>query len=548
MAAFRTAPWLHPDGTPAHFRRLGVWGELNLAEIFDSVAGRDPDKVAVVDSVSRVTYQQLRDRSLRYAAVLDGLGVGTRDPVAAQLPGCADLPALHLACVRLGALFMPLSPTWRAAELRPLLTTVAAPVLVAAGADRSFDHVGLARSLRDELPALRHVLPALVDDTDALSGLAASAGPLDADRQAACRPDPDAPAHAMCSSGTTASPKASVLSSNDLVALLLKHLGPRLNLTDQDVAAGLAPAGTGSTGYIFPMLAPLLVGATTAVLERWTPRGALELIVRERATYATAIPTQMVMLLGEDLEGADLTGFTRFNNAGAPLPAAVAQELEARMGCRVQTVYGATDGGVPVMTSVDEPDEVRHTTVGSVCPGVDLRLLDADGSAAPDGGPGEVCWRGPSKSYGYLNQPDYDAAAFDSEGFFHSGDLGRFDPDGNLRIVGRIKDMILRGGTNIFPAEVENLLGRHARVADVAVVGYPDPRLGERGCAVVVPAPGPPPTLDQLCTHLLEHELARVKLPEELVLIDALPTNAGGKVDKAALRDHVAKELAGRQG
>jgi non-ribosomal peptide synthetase component E (peptide arylation enzyme) len=525
-----------------------VWGDLNLAEIFDAAAGRNPDKVAVVDSTSRVSYRQLRDRSLSYAAVLDNLGVGAGDPVAAQLPGCADLPALHLACVRLGAVFMPVSPTWRAAELRPLLATVAAPVLVAAGDNQSFDLVGLARSLRDELPTLRHVVPTMVDGADSLDSMAALAGPLTLDKQVSSRPDPDAPAHAMCSSGTTASPKVSVLSSNDLVALLIRHFGPRLCLTNEDVAAGLAPAGTGSTGYIFPVLAPLLIGASTAVLERWTPRGALDLIVRERATYATAIPTQMVMLLGEDLEGADLTRFTRFNNAGAPLSAVVARELEMRMGCRVQTVYGATDGGVPVMTSVDDPDEVRHTTVGAVCPGVEVRLLNSDSSSAPDGGSGEICWRGPSKSYGYLNQPDYDAAAFDSDGFFHSGDVGRFDPDGNLRIVGRIKDMILRGGTNIFPAEVENLLGRHASVAGVAVVGVADARLGERACAVVVPAPGPPPTLDQLCAHLLEHELARVKLPEELVLIDSLPTNAGGKVDKNALRDHVAKELAGRRG
>lgn len=548
MSASGIAPWLHPTDAGDRFRLLGVWGELTLAEMFDEAARRDPDKVAVVDSRERSTYGQLLDRSLRYATVLAELGVRAGDPVAVQLPGCALMPTLHLACVRIGALFMPLSPAWRAAELRALLRTVAAPVLVATGADESFDHLGLAESLRDELPSLRHVLPALADDSGGLEQLGSSAAPMSTAELAARRLGPDAPAHTMCSSGTTGTPKASVCSSNDMIALVVRHLGDRLRLTPDDVAAGIAPAGTGSTGYVFPVLAPLLIGATSAMLEHWSPQGALDLIVRERATYATAIPTQMVMLLSLDLEGADLGAFERFNNAGAPLPEKVARELEQRMGCRVQSVYGATDGGVPVMTAVDDPDEKRWRTVGAVCPGAEVRLVGPDGADVPAGGSGEVCWRGPSKSYGYFNQPDYDAAAFDEDGYFHSGDVGQFDEAGYLSIVGRTKDMILRGGTNIFPAEVEDLLGRHPGVAEVAVVGVPDERLGERACAVVVAARGAEPTLAELCQHLRELQLATVKLPERLIMVDSLPVNAGGKVDKATLRERAVQELSRRVG
>jgi non-ribosomal peptide synthetase component E (peptide arylation enzyme) len=546
MTASRTSPWLHPADAGERHRRLGVWGELTLAEMFDEAASRNPDKTAVIDSRGRTSYRQLRELTLRCATVLDGLGVRPGDPVAVQLPGCALLPALHLACVRVGALFMPLSPTWRAGELRPLLGRVTPPVFVTTAADPGFDHVGLGETLRTELPGLRHVLPALSDDPGGIEYLAATAEPMAAAELATRRLGPDAPAHTMCSSGTTGIPKASVCSSNDMIALTVRHLGPNLRLSPDDVAAGIAPAGTGSTGYLFPILSPLLVGATAAVLEHWSPQEALDLIVRERATYATAIPTQMVMLLGLALEDADLSVFTRFNNAGAPLPERVARELERRMGCRVQTIYGATDGGVPVMTSVNDPDDKRWTTVGAVCPGVELQLLDADGTPAPDGRPGEVCWRGPSKSYGYLRQPDYDRAAFDDEGFFHSGDLGELDAEGYLRIVGRTKDMILRGGTNIFPAEIEQLLGRHPHVADVAVVGIPDERLGERACAVVVAVPGATPELAELCRHLRDHNLATVKLPERLVVVDSLPVNAGGKVDKNALREQVSKELTHR--
>lgn len=515
----------------------GLWDQRTLADIVDGHARVNPDHTAVIDSRGRLTYRELADLSRRLATVLADLGAGPGSPVAVQLPGCTLLPALHLACVRLGALIVPLSTAWRGAELRPLLDTVRAEIAIVPGRDGidgdGFDFAALAGSIRAEQPGIRAVLTARDSTADAVEELATRVGPLAEDSAQA---DPDAPALVMSSSGTTGTPKAAVWSGNDLKALLLHNVAPRLAVTPDDVAAGLAPAGTGSTGYLFPVLTPLLVGATAAVLERWSPEAALDLIVSQRATYATAIPTQMVMLLPLELESLDLSAFTRFNNAGAPLPAQTARRLEERMGCRVQTIYGSTDGGVPVMTSVDDEDEARRTTVGSRCVGVETRLVGADGAPTTRGEPGEVCWYG-GKSYGYLNQPWYDADAFDAEGWFHSGDVGRFGDDGNLRIVGRIKDMILRGGTNIFPAEIEHLVAQHPDVADVAVVGVPDDRLGERACAVVVPAQGSAPELTELCAFLREREVAVVKLPEFLVCLDQLPTNAGGKIDKARVRE-----------
>jgi acyl-CoA synthetase (AMP-forming)/AMP-acid ligase II len=528
---------------------LGLWDERTFADIVDEHARTQPDKPAVTDARGRLTYRELSDLSLRLAAVLHEVGVQAGAPVAAQLPGCTLLPALHLACIRIGALFMPLSTAWRGAELRPLLAAVGAAVLVVPGpggiAGDDFDFLGLAGSIRAEQPGLRAVLAARSGGKGAIEALAAAATLLTGEQLAAMRVPAEAPALVMSSSGTTGTPKAAVWGGNDLKALLLHNVVPRLRMTADDVAAGLAPAGTGSTGYIFPVLTPLLLGATAAILERWSPQAALDLIVAEGATYATAIPTQMVMLLPLALESADLSRFTRFNNAGAPLPPSTARELEERMGCRVQSIYGSTDGGVPVMTSVDDDEEVRRTTVGSICAGVDVRLVGADGAPVAAGEAGEVCWRD-GKSYGYLNQPAYDAAAFDAERWFHSGDVGQFDDGGNLRIVGRIKDMILRGGTNIFPAEIEHLVSQHPAVADVSVVGVPDDRLGERACAVVVPVDGAALDLAGICAFLCEREVAVVKLPEELVLVAALPTNAGGKIDKAQVREHAVKELQSR--
>lgn len=538
----RHIPWMQPASAPGRFREIGVWGDQTIADVVDDHAQRHPEKTAVIDSREKLTYAQLRDLSLRLARVLLDHGVEPGDPVAIHLPGCVLLPALHLACNRIGALFLPVSTGWRGAELRSLLGTVRASMLIVLNDNGGFDYVGLAETLRDGLPDLKHVLTAR---SGSLESLAANSAPLTAGELDEHRPSADAPAHVMSSSGTTGIPKASVWSSNDLVALLVHHMGRRLHLGADDVAAAIAPASTGSTGYVFPVLAPLLVGATTALLETWKPQAALDLIIREQCTYATAVPTQMIMMLEFPLEQYDLSHFTRFNNAGAPLPQSTARDLESRMGCRVQTIYGATDGGVSAITSIDDPDELRHTTVGSVCPGVEVVLLGADGNPVPPGDAGELCWRGPNKSYGYLNEPDYDRQAWDDQGFFHSGDVGEFDDRGYLRIVGRIKDMILRGGTNIFPREVEELLLEHPDVAGVAIVGIPDERLGERACAAVVPALGSHPRLDDLCSFLLDRQLAKAKLPERFIVLDELPTNAGGKVDKALLRDIAIKDLAG---
>lgn len=537
----RHIPWMQPSPAPARFREMGLWGDQTIADVVDDHAQRHREKTAVIDSREKLTYAELRDLSLRLARVLLDHGIGPGDPVAIHLPGCVLLPALHLACNRIGALFLPVSTGWRGAELRSLLGTVKAPMLIVLNDNGDFDYVGLAETLRDGLPDLKHVLTAR---GGALESLAVDAAPLTPSELDQHRPSPDAPAHVMSSSGTTGIPKASVWSSNDLVALLVHHMGRRLHIGPGDVAGAIAPASTGSTGYVFPVLAPLLVGATTALLETWKPQAALDLIIREQCSYATAVPTQMIMLLDLPLERYDLSHFTRFNNAGAPLPPSTARDLETRMGCRVQTIYGATDGGVPAITSIDDPDELRHTTVGSVCPGVEVVLLGADGNPVPPGDAGEVCWRGPNKSYGYLNEPDYDRQAWDDEGFFHSGDVGELDDRGYLRIVGRIKDMILRGGTNIFPREVEELLLEHPDVAGVAIVGIPDERLGERACAAVVPASGSPPRLDDLCVFLLGRQLAKAKLPERLIVLDELPTNAGGKVDKGLIRDVAIKDLA----
>lgn len=533
----RSIRYWHDAAQARKYRNVGIWGDRTLPEIFDDQVARNPNRVAVIDDEVRWTYGELADLTIRAARLLLDLGVRPGDPVAVQVPTCALLPLINLAANRIGAFMVAMPTRWRHAEVGALLNVIGTEVLIGVVADGSVDVRALHEEVRPDLPKLREVIYARTGLPDSFEARIRDTEPLDAATAGMQRRDPDQPAHVMCSSGTTGVPKASLWSANDLVALLVHQTPDALELNADDVAAAIAPAGQGSTGYIFPILMPLLVGATSAMLEHWKPQLALDLIVRERCTYATAIPTQLVMMLDLDLEAADLSSFTRFNNAGAPLPPRVAEQIERRMGCIVQNVYGTTDGGVPTMTTFRDPDWVRWNTVGKVCVGEELELRTPDGAVVAAGQSGEVFWRGANNSHGYLNQPEYDETNWDANGWYRSGDLGSLD-DGYLRIVGRAKDMILRGGMNVFPFEIETVLIEHPGVNAVAIVALPDERLGERACAVIVAA-DEPPTLIEICGFLEGRGLAKFKFPEQLYLIDELPTNPGGKVDKVLLQSKV---------
>ena len=530
----------HDEAQARKYREAGIWGDKTLPEMFDEHVAAHPEKLAVIDGEVRWTYGELADLTLRAAQLLLNLGVRPGDPVAAQVPTCALLPLINLAANRIGAYMVAMPTRWRRAEVGSLLATIGAEVLIAVESDRDIDVRALHEELRPALPDLREVLYARTGSVGSFESRVRATEPIDPRTARGLRRDPDQPAHVMCSSGTTGVPKASLWSANDIVAFLVHQTAQALELTSDDVAGAIAPAGQGSTGYVFPILMPLLLGATSAMLEDWKPQLALELIVRERVTYATAIPTQLVMMLNLDLESADLSAFTRLNNAGAPLPPPVAEEIERRMGCRVQNVYGTTDGGVPSMTTVADPDWARWNTVGRGCDGEEVELRAPDGTVVVPGETGEVFWRGANNTWGYLNQPDYDEANWDSDGWYRSGDLGCVQ-DGYLRIVGRTKDMILRGGMNIFPIEIEAVLVKHPGINAVAIIAVPDDRLCEKACAVIVPA-GEPLTLPELSGFLEGRGLAKFKFPEQLILLDELPTNPGGKVDKALLQSMVVAQ------
>ena len=274
-----------------------------------------------------------------------------------------------------------------------------------------------------------------------------------------------------------------------------------------------------------------LANGTTIVIasEPWSAAETLRLFREEDITMGTGVPTQWELVLAHP--DVAITDFSRVRVCGIG-GAAVAPELVRRMretlGCPVITRYTSTEAGVTTSTLVGDADDVIATTVGRPAPDVELRIAAAPGEV------GEILCRSPAMMAGYWRDPETTAATIDADGWLHTGDLGFVGPDGNLRIVGRLKEMYIRGGYNVYPAEVEATLADHPAVVQAAVVGTPDPVLGERGTAFVVPAPGPAPTLDELRSWCRDR-IADYKAPDRLVLVDAFPLNATNKVDKAAL-------------
>ena len=327
---------------------------------------------------------------------------------------------------------------------------------------------------------------------------------------------------------------------------MLDLFAESIELTPDDVAAALAPAGTGATGYIFPILTPLLHGATSVILERWhDPEEAIELILKNRCTYATAIPTQMTLMVPglEKRKPVEFSSFRIFCHAGAPLPYDVGLRIEALMDCITQSMYGTTDGGVPTETVASDSQDKRLGTVGRVLRGFDCELWDENGKKAGPGESGEVVYRGPDKSYGYLGDDEQTQATFTADRYYKSGDLGRFDADGYLSIVGRVKDMILRGGRNISPRTIEELLIKHGSVLEVAVAAMPDPILGERACAFVQARDGSNLSFEEMIDFLKAEKVAIWQLPERLEIVDDLPRGPGGKILKGKLTELVTTKL-----
>jgi acyl-CoA synthetase (AMP-forming)/AMP-acid ligase II len=533
------------------YTREGFWGSRIWPDYIDATAERAPDRLAIIDAVGRLTYGELRRAIDRLALHLVDLGVKKEDRFGIQLPNWREFVILRFALAKIGAVAVPLPADWRRKEVEYVLGATGAVGLTIAGRFRGREYPAEYRELVAGLPAIRTVVVTR-PDAPLPPGWSSSPDLDDAsverrhgpDVLVSLRPGANDVDLIVTTSGSTAAPKLVVRTPNCFLATsrqFVEHRGP---IGEHDVVAGLAPIARG-VGYWIGVAVPVVAGCTMALLEQFTPEAALAWMAQTRATAAIAVPAQIVkMLQVPDLERHDLRALRLLVNGGAAIPPGAAEEVERRLHCTTMSAYGAVEGGIPTCTAVDDPPEKRFRTVGRLLPGMELRIMDEDGRPLPPGSAGEIVYRGPNLSVGFWRDPDAYRKLFDGDGWFRSGDLGIVDEQGYLTIVGRKKEIIIRGGINISPSEVEGLLQDHPAIRQVAIVKMPDPVLGERCCAYVVPAPGATVTVESLAEFLGARDVAKYKFPERVEVCAELPTTGeGGKVLRRALEDDIRTRL-----
>jgi cyclohexanecarboxylate-CoA ligase/acyl-CoA synthetase len=531
--------------TVRRYREKGWWQDGSAAALLDRWAEVTPAKRFVSDGVREFDYATVRVRARGLGAALLRNGVRRGDRVAVQLPNWSEFVVAYLALARIGAVLVPIMTVYRHTEIGHVLRNSGAVAVITTGTFRGFDHAAMFRDLRADSPALSTVVVVRSEPAEGELAFEAACATETDDAELGEHPDPDAPQVVVYTSGTESTAKGCVHTWNTLDFSARGLARDVFRLRPDDVMFMPSPVAH-ATGLMVGVLVPLAVGAETHLLDAWEPNEGLRRIEQYRCTAtATATPFVRMALDAQHSAQRDLSSMRFWLCAGAPIPEALAIEFDQAFdGGVLMPLYGCSELMAVTCCHPGDPLERRAGSDGSpALEGVEILLLGPDGDEVPTGDEGEICYRGPGAILGYWRDPERTAATIDAEGRHHTGDLGRMDADGYMRISGRLKDIVIRGGTNLSAAEIEGYVLAHPQVAQVAVVAYPDERLGEKACAVVVPAPGATPTLTDITTFLKERNISMQKLPEKLVLVDELPMTATGKVQKFLLRD-LARESA----
>lgn len=522
----------------------GFWRDESLEAYLDRWATARPAKTAMVDGAGRLTYAELARLVERVAHGLAAHGVERGRVVSVQLPNWKEFIVVLLAAARLGAVVNPIPPIYRARELRFMLSLLESSVVVIPATFRTFDYVAMLGALRPEVPRVEHVFVARGAPGPGMRPWAAltdAAWETREGRRGLPGTDPNQVHEIIFTSGTTGEPKGVMHTPNTVLAIV--HLmRERFRFTERDVIL-MSSTFAHQTGYLYGYCLNVLLGATGVWLDVWQAAEAARLIEAEGVTFTMGATPFLQDLTYVDTR-RDLSSLRLFISAGAPIPRPLVRDARARLGCTISAGWGMTENGLVTCNGLEDPAEKVFTTDGCPLPGMELRIVDEAGRDFPPGPEGDLLVRGPSQFVGYFKRPQFTREALTADGWFRTGDRGTLDRDGYLSITGRSKDLIIRGGENIPVVEIENLLFDHPKIAGVAIVGMPDPRLGERACAFVIPRPGETVTLPEVVAHLEAKQVARQKFPERLEVVAEFPMTPSGKVQKYRLRQLIAETLA----
>jgi fatty-acyl-CoA synthase len=567
-----------------HFRgggsvtKLVITSDQTIAQAVARVVAAYPGREAVVHGRTRLTYAQLQAQVHALAVSLAGLGLCKGQAVGIMLPATPEWIVSFLAITHLGCVAVPLNLNSRLPDLEYVLGhSEAVAVIAVPESPGEADIAAQYVAMRQRLPALRHVI--VVGDPVAGGALsyaqllAAGALPGQPVPQPSAPLSPDDLAALVYTSGTTGFPKGTMHTHRTIIEPVLVAMrlrdgwSPKPNLRSLALIFrlvlryGRRLLAVAGKQLVFIVAVPfhgisgigvieqsLFTGEKMVLVEHIDPRECLDLIQRERGAAFTPIPTTVAMMLRlKDFDRYDLSSLMIVGLGAMPVPPSLVQAVIEKVGCAVTVSFGTTElGGPAAVTSIADPPDVQAHTVGTPLPGVDIKIVDEDRRPLPPTEVGELAVRVSSMMRGYYKDPQASAAAIDAEGFYYTGDLAQVDERGYLRIVGRKKDMIIRGGQNIYAAEIENHLLAHPQIAATAVVGVPSLVGGESVWAFVVPKDGLQPVTSEIA-DFCRARLPAYKVPERIRLVESLPVTANGKVQKYKLRETALAELDKRK-
>lgn len=531
------------------FYETGQWRRETLFQMLQAQVDAQPDRAFITDDHRALTFREMRDQAVAFAAGLKARGIGPGDRVAVQMPNWVEFGAIAAGLSRLGAIMVPIMPIYRRDEVGFIGAQAQIKAAICAPEFRKFDYEEMYLALREEIDSLNTVVLLRTERGDRDESITLYEDLL-AEGQNATEDDlgpgvgPDEPIVIVFSSGTTARPKGCLHTFNTL-ACGSRMLAKGWDYSPADVQFGPSPV-THMTGLVTSIVLPMMHGAPTHIMEQWIPERAVEQIREHSCSVAVTATTFLQTLLDAyDPAVHDLSSLRVWTCAGSPIPASIVERAkQALPQLTVLSLYGRTENVTTTMCTVRDSYERSLTSDGSPLPLQSVRIVDEDGNEVPRGAEGDIAYKGAMHMLEYIHNPEETAKLFTTDGYSLSGDLGRMDTDGFVRVTGRTKDIVIRGGMNISVRQVEDLLASHPAVQDAAAVAMPDERLGEKVCLYLVPTPGNEGvTLQEISDYLQGHQVAIQKVPERLEIIDAMPMTASGKIQKHILRKMIADTL-----
>jgi len=525
------------------YRKLGYWGDATLVDYWQMAVRSVPGKTAVVDFQGKAfTYTELDEASGRVAAYLQAQGIGPGDFVTLLMPGWAEFTVIYLGCLKAGAICNALCPNYSERNLSYILNKCESKVLFFPYTFKKRNFFEVAEALRPNVPSLKQIV--MVDKYQestqcmTLEQVLRDYAPIRDDAKV----NADELAAVLFTSGTEGNPKGVMLTHNNIIAAE-KAFAARVNFNSFDTILMPAPVGH-ATGFHHGVTMPFLFGAKSVLQDIFIPENTLKLIEQEKCTCGMgATPFVHDILRALKAAKHDISSLRYFLCGGAPIPRHMVKEA-MQAGFKVLGVYGSTESVPHTATALHDADDRIINSDGYAVAGVEIKIVDPSRNTLPPETEGEEASRGPNVFVGYLREPELTAKVLDEEGWYYSGDMCKMDADGYIRITGRIKDIIIRGGENISSCEVENFLSQHPNVREIAVVSMPDERLGEKVCAYVVlndPAKGLTP--EDLVAYFIEKKAPKYKCPERIEIVDRLPRTESGKVQKFLLRQDIRNKL-----